>query len=43
MSCKIAKLGEDILRVKAKKVKDIQSDEIQGIIKEMLSCLKKSN
>ncbi|PLY09130.1 MAG: peptide deformylase [Arcobacter sp.] len=43
MSCKIAKLGEDVLRLKAKKVKDIHSDAIQTIIKEMLSCVKKSN
>jgi peptide deformylase len=41
--CEIAKLGEDVLRKKAKKVKDIKSEKIQNIIKEMLDCVKKSN
>jgi peptide deformylase len=41
--CEIAKLGENILRKKAKKVKDIKSEKIQNIIKEMLDCVKKSN
>ncbi len=40
---KIAKLGEKILRLKAKKVKDIKSDEIQKIVSIMLETLKKSN
>jgi peptide deformylase len=41
--CEIAKLGEEVLRKKAKKVKDIKCEEIQNIIKEMLDCVKKSN
>lgn len=40
--CKIAKLGEPILRQKAKKVEDINSKEIQNIIKKMLHCVKQS-
>ena len=40
---KIAKLGEKILRLKAKKVKDIKSDETQKIVSIMLETLKKSN
>lgn len=40
---KISKLGEKILRLKAKKVKDIKSDETQKIISIMLETLKKSN
>lgn len=40
--CKIAKLGEPILRAKAKKVKDINSKEIKKIISKMLHCVKKS-
>lgn len=41
--CKIAKLGEFILREKAQKVKDINSKEIQKVIKKMLYCVKQSN
>lgn len=40
---KIAKLGEKVLRLKAKKVKDIKSDETQKIISTMVETLKKSN
>lgn len=40
--CKIAKLGEPVLRQKAKKVKDINSKEIQYIIKKMIYCVKQS-
>lgn len=40
---KIAKLGEEVLRLKAKKVKDIKSDETQKLISDMLVCLRKSN
>ncbi len=40
--CKIAKLGEPILRQKAKKVKDINSKEIKNIISKMLYCVKQS-
>ncbi|MDD2894561.1 MAG: peptide deformylase [Aliarcobacter sp.] len=40
---KIAKLGEKVLRLKAKKVKDIKGDETQKIISIMLETLKKSN
>jgi len=36
----IAKLGEKILRKKAKKVKNILDDEIQNFAKEMLTCVK---
>ncbi|WP_419764339.1 MAG: peptide deformylase [Arcobacter sp.] len=43
MSCHIAKLGEDVLRLEAKKVEDIKSQKTQTIIKEMLRCLKKSS
>ena len=40
---KIAKLGEKVLRLKAKKVKNIKSEKTQEIIKVMLETLKKSN
>lgn len=40
---KIAKLGEKVLRKKAKKVKDIKGEETQEIIKVMIEALKKSN
>ena len=40
---KIAKLGEPVLRKKAKKIKDIQSDKTQKLISDMLTCVKKSN
>lgn len=40
---KIAKLGEKVLRLKAKKIKNIKSDETQKIISIMLETLKKSN
>lgn len=40
--CQIAKLGEPILRQKAKKVKDINSKEIKELVKKMLHCVKKS-
>jgi len=40
---KIAKLGEKVLRKKAKKVKDIQSPQTQKLISDMLACVKKSN
>ena len=42
-SVKIAKLGEKILRKKAKKVKDIKGTQTQEIIKVMLETLKKSS
>jgi len=41
--CNIAKLGEDVLRQKAKEVIDIKSDEIQSLINNMIDCLNKSN
>ena len=40
---KIAKLGEKVLRLKAKKVKNIKSEETQKIVSYMLATLKKSN
>ena len=40
--CEIAKLGESILRQKAKKVKDVNSKEIKGIISRMIYCVKQS-
>ena len=40
---KIAKLGEKVLRKKAKKIKDIQNPQTQKLIKDMLTCVKKSN
>jgi peptide deformylase len=40
---KIAKLGEKVLRKKAKKVKDIKSEETKEIISIMIDTLKKSN
>lgn len=40
--CEIAKLGEEVLRQKAKEVEDINSKEIQRIISKMLNCVKKS-
>lgn len=40
--CTIAKLGEPILREKAKEVKDINSREIKDIISKMLYCVKES-
>lgn len=40
--CNIAKLGEKVLRKKAKKVKDINSDKIQDLISKMIYCVKKS-
>ncbi len=39
---KIAKLGEPVLRMKAKKIKDIESHKTQKIISTMLTCVKKS-
>jgi len=39
----IAKLGEKVLRKKAKKVKDIKSEEIKNIVSLMIETLKKSN
>ena len=42
-SVKIAKLGEKVLRKKAKKVKDIKGTQTQEIIKVMLETLKKSS
>lgn len=41
--CIIAKLGEDVLRQKAKKVEDVNSKEIKTVINNMISCLNKSN
>lgn len=41
-NCKIAKLGEEVLRLKAKKVKDISSPQIQNLLEDMLYCVKKS-
>ncbi len=41
-NCTIAKLGEKVLRQKAKKVKDINSKEINAIIEKMIYCVKKS-
>lgn len=43
MECQIAKLGEEILRKKAKEVKNIKSKKTQNIIKEMIECVHKSN
>lgn len=40
--CTIAKLGEAVLRQKAKEVENINSKEIQDIIKKMLYCVKQS-
>lgn len=40
---KIAKLGEEVLRKKAKKIKDINSSETKKIISDMKTCVKKSN
>ena len=40
---KIAKLGEKVLRKKAKKVKDVKSEETKNIVSLMLETLKKSN
>jgi len=40
--CEIAKLGEPVLRKKAKKVKDINSKEIQDLIAKMIHCVKRS-
>ncbi|NVJ54674.1 MAG: peptide deformylase [Campylobacteraceae bacterium] len=40
--CPIAKLGEKVLRQKAKEVEDIKSKEILNIIKKMLDCVKSS-
>jgi len=40
--CIIAKLGESILRKKAKKVKNIDSEKIQSVITKMITCVKMS-
>ncbi|WP_321314627.1 peptide deformylase [Halarcobacter sp.] len=40
--CIIAKLGESILRKKAKKVKNINSEKIQSVITKMITCVKMS-
>lgn len=40
--CNIAKLGEPVLRQIAKEVTDINSKEIQELIKKMLYCVKES-
>jgi len=40
--CEIAKLGEKVLRQKAKKVEDINSKKIFEVIKKMLHCVKSS-
>lgn len=40
---KIAKLGEKVLRKKAKKIKDIKSSKTQQLISDMKTCVKKSN
>ncbi len=40
--CIIAKLGESILRKKAKKVKNIDSEKIQSVITKMITCVKVS-
>lgn len=40
--CLIAKLGEPILRKKAKKVKNIHDKKIQNIIKIMRKCVQES-
>ncbi len=40
--CTIAKLGEKVLRQKAKEVENINSKEILTIIKKMLDCVKSS-
>ncbi len=42
-NCSIAKLGEDVLRLKAKKVKDVKSTKTQTLVHDMITCLKKSN
>lgn len=39
---KIAKLGEKVLRLQAKKVKDIKSKKTQQLISNMISCVKES-
>ena len=41
--CNIAKLGEKVLRKKAKKVKDINSKEVKKLISKMLHCVNESN
>lgn len=40
--CAIAKLGETVLRQKAKKIKDIESKTTQQLISKMLRCVKQS-
>lgn len=40
--CIIAKLGEEVLRLKAKKVKDVDAVEIKQLISKMLQCVKQS-
>lgn len=40
--CNIAKLGEAVLRKKAKRVKDINSKKIQNLIAKMINCVKQS-
>lgn len=40
--CEIAKLGEKVLRQKAKEVENINSKEILTVIKKMLDCVKRS-
>lgn len=41
--CIIAKLGEKVLRKKAKKVHDVSDAEIHKLIQYMIACVKKSN
>jgi len=39
----IAKLGEEILRKKAKKIKNIKSKKTQRLIKQMIKCVNEQN
>lgn len=41
-SLEIAKLGERVLRQKAKKVKNVFDEDIQKLIQSMLACVKSS-
>lgn len=41
-NCIIAKLGEPVLRKRAKKVKDIDSEKVKKLIEKMIECVKKS-
>jgi peptide deformylase len=41
VQCNIAKLGEEVLRKKAKKVKDVNANEIKEIIEKLKVCVHK--